>query len=36
MAVATVISNAIFAAVTGVSVASASVFSRICLPEMDR
>jgi len=36
MGIATVISNAVFAAVTGVSVASAAVFSRICLPEMDR
>lgn len=36
LAIATVISNAVFAAVTGVSVASAAVFSRICLPEMRR
>lgn len=36
LGIATVISNAVFAAVTGVSVASAAVFSRICLPEMDR
>lgn len=36
MGIATVISNAVFAAVTGVSVASAAVFSRICLPEMNR
>jgi tripartite ATP-independent transporter DctM subunit len=36
LGIATVISNAVFAAVTGVSVASAAVFSRVCLPEMDR
>ncbi len=36
MGVATVVANAIFAAVTGVSVASAAVFSKICLPEMTR
>jgi tripartite ATP-independent transporter DctM subunit len=36
MGVATVVANAIFAAVTGVSVASAAVFSKICLPEMSR
>src|SRR5690625_975985 len=36
MGVATVISNAIFAAVTGVSVASAAVFSKISMPEMIR
>lgn len=36
LGIATVISNAVFAAVTGVSVASAAVFSRICLPEMSR
>ena len=36
LGIATVISNAVFAAVTGVSVASAAVFSRICLPEMNR
>lgn len=36
MGVATVAANAVFAAVTGVSVASAAVFSRICLPEMKR
>ena len=34
MGIATVISNAVFAAVTGVSVASAAVFSKISLPAM--
>ena len=34
--VATVIANAVFAAVTGVSVASAAVFSKIAMPEMIR
>ena len=34
MAIATVAGNAIFAAVTGVSVASAATFSRIAYPEM--
>jgi len=33
---ATVVANAIFAAITGVSVASASVFSKIAVPEMER
>lgn len=36
LAIATVMANAIFAAVTGISVASAAVFSRIALPEMVR
>jgi tripartite ATP-independent transporter DctM subunit len=36
LAVATVAGNAIFAAVTGVSVASAAAFSRIAYPEMRR
>ena len=36
LAVATVYANAIFAAVTGVSVASAAVFSTIAYPEMHR
>lgn len=36
MGIATVASNAVFAAVTGVSVASAAVFSRISMPEMLR
>ena len=34
LAIATVLGNAVFAAVTGVSVASASVFSKIAVPEM--
>ncbi|MBM4333568.1 MAG: TRAP transporter large permease [Deltaproteobacteria bacterium] len=34
LGVATVFSNAVFAAITGVSVASAAVFSKISLPEM--
>lgn len=33
--IATVFANAVFAAITGVSVASAAVFSKIALPEMD-
>ena len=36
LAVATVVGNAIFAAVTGVSVASATVFSQIAIPEMNK
>jgi len=36
LAVATVVGNAIFAAVTGVSIASAAAFSRIAYPEMMR
>ena len=36
LAIATVLANAAFAAVTGVSVASAAVFARISLPEMQR
>jgi tripartite ATP-independent transporter DctM subunit len=36
LAIATVIANAMFAAVTGISVASAAVFSRVALPEMVR
>ncbi len=36
LAAATVIGNAIFAAVTGVSVASATVFSQIAIPEMKK
>jgi C4-dicarboxylate transporter, DctM subunit len=36
LAVATVAGNAIFAAVTGVSVASAATFSRVAYPEMRR
>jgi tripartite ATP-independent transporter DctM subunit len=34
--VATVLANAIFAAITGVSVASAAVFSKLAIPEMKR
>ena len=34
--VSTVFANAVFAAVTGVSVASAAVFSKIAVPEMNR
>ncbi len=34
--VATVFSNAVFAAITGVSVASAAVFSKLAGPELDR
>lgn len=36
LAAATVVGNAIFAAVTGVSVASATVFSQIAIPEMKK
>lgn len=36
LGMATVVANAIFAAITGVSVASASVFSRLSVPEMLR
>lgn len=36
LGVATVFANAVFAAVTGVSVASASVFSKVAVPEMKR
>lgn len=36
LAIATVFSNAAFAAVTGISIASAAVFSKIALPEMVR
>ena len=34
--IATVFANAVFAAITGVSVASAAVFSKVALPEMQR
>jgi tripartite ATP-independent transporter DctM subunit len=34
--VATVIANAVFAEITGVSVASAAVFSKLAIPEMNR
>lgn len=36
LGIATVLANAVFAAVTGVSIASAAVFSKIALPEMKR
>jgi len=36
MGIATVIANGVFAAITGVSVASAAVFSKIAYPEMKR
>jgi tripartite ATP-independent transporter DctM subunit len=36
LGVATVIANAVFAAITGVSVASAAVFSKLAIPEMNR
>jgi C4-dicarboxylate transporter DctM subunit len=36
VAIATVISNAVFAAITGVSIASAAVFTKIAVPEMTR
>ena len=36
LAIATVIANAIFAFVTGVSIAAAAAFSRIAWPEMKR
>ncbi len=36
LGVATVIANAIFAAITGVSIASAAVFTKIAVPEMTR
>ncbi len=34
--VSTVLANAVFAAITGVSVASAAVFSKLAIPEMNR
>ena len=36
LGIATVVSNAAFAAITGVSIASASVFTRVAVPEMLR
>lgn len=36
LGVATVFSNALFAAITGVTIASAAVFTRIAVPEMQR
>jgi C4-dicarboxylate transporter, DctM subunit len=36
LGIATVVANAIFAAVTGTSIASAAVFTKVCVPEMIR
>lgn len=36
LGIATVFANAVFAAITGISIASASVFSRVAVPEMAR
>jgi len=36
LGIATVLANAVFASITGVSVASAAVFSKIAIPEMER
>ena len=36
LGIATVASNAVFAAITGVSIASAAVFTRVAVPEMRR
>jgi tripartite ATP-independent transporter DctM subunit len=36
LGVATVVANAIFAAITGISIASAAVFSKLAVPEMRR
>lgn len=36
LGIATVFANAVFASITGVSIASASVFSRVAVPEMTR
>lgn len=36
LGVATVVANAIFAAITGISIASAAIFSRVAVPEMLR
>lgn len=36
LGIATVFANAIFAAITGISIASASVFARVAVPEMTR
>ncbi|WP_445679642.1 TRAP transporter large permease [Radicibacter daui] len=36
LGIATVFANAVFAAITGISIASATVFSRIAVPEMQR
>ena len=36
LGIATVFANAVFASITGISIASASVFARIAVPEMIR
>lgn len=36
LGIATVFANAVFASITGISIASASVFSRVAVPEMKR
>tara|TARA_R110002020_G_scaffold15143_44_gene53977 strand:+ start:12735 stop:14045 length:1311 start_codon:yes stop_codon:yes gene_type:complete len=36
LGIATVFANAVFASITGISIASASVFSRVAVPEMTR
>lgn len=36
LGVATVLANALFAAITGISIASAAIFSRVAVPEMRR
>ncbi|MGM0573975.1 MAG: TRAP transporter large permease subunit, partial [Bacteroidota bacterium] len=36
LAIATVVSNAFFASITGISVASAAVFSKVAIPQMSR
>jgi C4-dicarboxylate transporter DctM subunit len=36
LGIATVFANAVFAAITGISIASATVFSRVAVPEMKR
>lgn len=36
LGIATVFANAIFASITGISIASATVFSRVAVPEMTR
>lgn len=36
LGIATVLANAVFAAITGISIASAAIFSRVAVPEMRR
>lgn len=36
LGIATVFANAVFASITGISIASATVFSRVAVPEMER